>query len=404
MTTLQIGQNIALEGDRLDAQITLTGVPSGMELDVSAFVLGAQGQVLDDGAFVFYGQPSFQAGAVTVDARARRVGMQLSALPAQAQRVAVAITIDQGMRRAQRFGQLQQLTLAVTAGSQSCSFAPPLVGMAETALILAEVYRRNGQWKLRAVGQGFTGGLGPLARHFGVEVDDDPDAATATAAPPPPPIPAVPPPVPAPPPPPPAAPPPAPSVNLSKIVLEKSKPVALEKASGKFGEIVVNLRWSRGGGMFSRAIDLDLGAMVELQDGNKTVVQALGGNFGSLVQMPYVKLMDDDRSGSSGQGEFLHLNGDEWARIKRVLIFAFIYEGVPNWSNANGVVTIRTPGQPELEARLDSPNNRDGMCAIAMLENSNGAIRATKQVDYFTGHDTMDMRFGFGFEWRAARK
>ncbi|MEA9589341.1 TerD family protein [Xanthomonas sp. WHRI 10064A] len=400
MTNLQIGQNIALEGDRLDAQIMVAGAPSGMDLDVSAFVLNAQGQVIDDSAFVFYGQPSFQAGAVTLDAAARRVSVQLSALPAAVERVAVAITIDQGIRRAQRFAQLQHLTLEVTGGGQACSFAPPLVGMAETALILAEFYRRNGQWKLRAVGQGFTGGLGPLAKHFGVDVADDPDATTTTttttntSAPAPVP-PAVPPPVPVAPPPP---------VNLSKIVLEKSKPVALEKASGKFGEIAVNLRWSRGGGLFSRAIDLDLGAMVEMQDGDKTVIQALGGNFGSLAQMPYVKLMGDDRSGSSGQGEFLHLNGDEWSRIKRVLIFAFIYEGTPNWSNANGVVTIRTPGQPELEARLDSPNNRDGMCAIALLENSNGTLRATKQVEYFTGHDTMDQRFGFGFEWRAARK
>ncbi|MEB1180991.1 TerD family protein [Xanthomonas campestris pv. campestris] len=393
MTNLQVGQNIALEGDRLDAQVTIAGVPSGMDLDLSAFVLNAQGQVIDDSAFVFYGQPSFQAGAVMLDAAARRVSVQLSALPAAVERVAVAITIDQGMRRAQRFAQLQQLTLEVASGGQACTFGPPLVGMAETALILAEFYRRNGQWKLRAVGQGFTGGLGPLAKHFGVDVADDPDATTAAPASVPPPVPVAPPPL-----------PPPPSVNLSKIVLEKSKPVALEKASGKFGEIVVNLRWSRGGGLFSRAIDLDLGAMVEMQDGDKTVIQALGGNFGSLAQMPYVKLMGDDRSGSSGQGEFLHLNGDEWSRIKRVLIFAFIYEGTPNWSSANGVVTIRTPGQPELEARLDSPNNRDGMCAIAMLENSNGTLRATKQVDYFTGHDTMDLRFGFGFEWRAARK
>ena len=114
--------------------------------------------------------------------------------------------------------------------------------------------------------------------------------------------------------------------------------------------------------------------------------------------------MGDDRSGSSGRGEFLHINGEHWNEIRRVLIFAFIYEGVPKWSEADGFITISVPGQADLEARIDSPSNRDMMCACAMLENADGAIRATKHVEYFSGHETMDRRFGFGFRWSAGTK
>jgi len=62
------------------------------------------------------------------------------------------------------------------------------------------------------------------------------------------------------------------------------------------------------------------------------------------------------------------------------------------------------PGQPELVAKLDSSNNSDIMCAVALLENNEGSIRATKYVDYFLGHEQLDRRFGFGFDWIESHK
>lgn len=397
---LQAGQNTGLTHTAVVVGIAVDGIPTEMELDVSAFMLTEAGKVTSDAGMVFYGAPASQDGAVKLESSSRRFDLDLSKAPLSISKIAIAITIDKGLSRGQRFAQLKGITLSAKSGEDTHTFALDVKSMSETALILAEVYQRNGQWKLRAVGQGFNGGLGPLAKHYGINISDDPDAG-GTASPPPPSASVAPPP---PPPSPAAAPPPAPRVNLTKITLEKSKPVSLEKAGGQFGEIVVNLRWTRGGGFMSKSIDLDVGAMIELTDGFKTVVQALGNSFGNLNQEPYVKLMGDDRSGSSGQGEFLHINGNQWKDIKRVLIFAFIYEGVPNWLKADGFITIRVPGQPELEARLDSPNSRDMMCAVAMLDNHNGAIRATKHVEYFSGHDTMDQRFGYGFRWKAGSK
>ncbi len=397
---LQPGQNTSLTASSLTLDIAIEGAPSGMELDVSAFMLTESGKVVGDQGFVFYGSPKSPDGSVQVNPSARHFDVDLSKIPGTITRIAFTLTIDKGLSRAQRFAQLSGAAVTVRSGSDVHVFRPDVKTMSETALILVELYQRNGQWKLRAVGQGFNGGLGPLAKHFGVDISDDPDAKGSSAPPssgsasPPPLLGAAPPP---------PAPAPRP-VNLTKITLEKAKPISLEKAGGKFGQIVVNLKWTKGGGILSKAIDLDLGAMIELQNGFKTVVQALGGRFGDLDREPYCKLMGDDRTGKSGDGEFLHINGDQWAQVKRVLIFAFIYEGAPNWAKANAGVTVKMPGQPELEARLDSHSSNQGMCAIAMLENHGGSVKATKYVEYFSDHEPMDQRFGYGFRWKAGSK
>lgn len=403
---LQAGQNTAVSASALTLDIVVSGAPAGMDLDVSAFMLLESGKVPSDAGMIFYGQPRSADGGVSVDAAARRVQVELAKLPGNIARIAVTLTIDKGMTRGQRFGMLSGVALTVSGGGEAHRFAPDVRPMSETALILGELYQRNGQWKFRAVGQGFNGGLGPLAKHFGVDISDDPDAAGSSAPQVPPRAPAAAAPPSPPPPPPPSA--PRPTVNLSKITLEKKKPVSLTKEGGKFGEIIVNLNWTKKGksGWFggNAAIDLDLGAMLEWRSGEKGVIQALGKRFGDLRDPPYVQLMGDDRTGDSASGEFLHINGDQWSVFKRVLIFAFIYEGAPNWAQANGYVTIKMPGQPELEARMDSHEANKGMCAIALLENDGGAIKATKIVEYFPGHSEMDQRFGFGFQWKAGSK
>ncbi|WP_305080054.1 hypothetical protein [Psychrobacter sp. JCM 18900] len=63
----------------------------------------------------------------------------------------------------------------------------------------------------------------------------------------------------------------------------------------------------------------------------KTLIQALGNRFGSLQSAPYVCLRADDRTGQVSGGEWLDINGQQWSQIEEVFIFAFIYEGAPNW-------------------------------------------------------------------------
>ncbi len=419
---LQPGQNFSITKQSpapAAVEITLDWEPAStpLTLDSSVFALTGQGKVRGDDDFVFYNQPALPGGGIQRAGDGRAFTVTFSQLPVAIERIVVALTIDQGQRRGQSFGELSRVRAEIRDAQSKASLATfPLATqmMPETALIVGEFYLRNSEWKFRAVGQGFVGGLGPLARQYGVDVGDDPDAVEAAppaATPLPPPAPAAPaaPATPA------ASPSPATKpIRLEKITLDKRNPsISLEKKAQGFGEIVVNLNWNQGGGSGKgffgrltggRKIDLDLGCLFKLKDGRGGAVQALGNTFGSLHQPPYIQLMGDDRSGASAQGEFLHINGQHWNELDRVALFAMIYEGAPNWAETDAVVTIQAPGQPTLEIRLDSHRNDQRMCALAILENQGGNIKVTKLVEYFLDHRYLDQAYGFGLRWVAGSK
>lgn len=201
-------------------------------------------------------------------------------------------------------------------------------------------------------------------------------------------------------------------VDLGKVQLTKSAPsVSLSKGQGAGGQMRVNLNWdagSGGGGGFFRKksqIDLDLGALWETHDGDKGVVQALGNAFGDLHRPPYVFLDGDDRSGANSAGENLLVNLEHLDEIKRVLIFAYIYEGAPNWAAANGVVTMYPQGAGPIEVRLDDTGGSNQSCAIAMLTNDRGSLRVDREVRYLRGvQKDLDEAYGWGMNWSAGRK
>ena len=203
-------------------------------------------------------------------------------------------------------------------------------------------------------------------------------------------------------------------VSLSKITLTKSSPsVSLAKQSG---HLRVNLNWdahppqTKPAGFLKRlapprGIDLDLGCLYELADGRKGVVQALGNAFGSLEEPPYILLSGDDRSGANSGGEDLFLNLAHSAQFRRVLIFACIYDGVPSFDQANGVVTLSPAGGPPIEVRLDDQGGRSRMCAIALIEGDGADLRVQREVRYIDGaQKALDQAYGWGMNWAAGRK
>ncbi|WP_168702315.1 TerD family protein [Gordonia paraffinivorans] len=204
--------------------------------------------------------------------------------------------------------------------------------------------------------------------------------------------------------------PPAQPVSLSKITLTKSAPsVSLTKQGSATGQIRVNLNWtsnSKGGGLFrkARGIDLDLACLWEFTDGSKGIVQALGNSFRAPVQgTPIIYLDGDDRSGSGGENMYIDLSATD--RIRRILIFAYIYEGTPNWASANGVVTLYPASGPQIEVRLDEADQSAISCAIALLENRGGELVVNREVRYIRGaQDKVDQAYGWGMNWRAGRK
>lgn len=186
------GGNVALSVVGLTGPVvvTLTWQPApGLDADLSAFLTTAAATVRSDADFVFYNQPSGAGGAVehlgktarggtTVD----RVRIDPARVPADVETVVIGASLD----GPGTFGGLTGVAVEVAADAGApAAIRCELPAGPETALVFAEVYRRGGEWKVRAVGRGWTGGLAAMATAVGVDVDEEPAATAAPAAPPP---------------------------------------------------------------------------------------------------------------------------------------------------------------------------------------------------------------------------
>ena len=212
---------------------------------------------------------------------------------------------------------------------------------------------------------------------------------------------------------PPATPAPAAAsaVNLSKIALTKQAPsVNLAKPGASGGTIRINLNWVQGessGGLFGKrkkGVDLDLRCLYELADGSRGGIGALDRVFGSLDSRPYIQLDSDDRSGNSAGGENMFVNLANPAVFRRILVFADIYAGSPNWAAVDGVVTVESQFGPPIEVRMDSAKNNLRTASIALIEVGAQGVTITRAVEYFSGGDKMDKHFRWGLNWGRGSK
>lgn len=264
------GSNIPLPISRVAVDVA-----APVRLDVSGLLLTVDGKVRSDDDFIFYNQPSGpgvshrSGGGSAPDA----IVVDTAAVPAGIDRIVITASPDAAGQTFQ--GIEPTATVRSTEdGSVLASFTPPRLG-AETALVIVEIYLRNGAWKVRAVGQGYANGLAGIATDFGVSVEE-PAAPVAAPAPVPATAPLAAPPVPATPPADPrvavaapAAPPAAPSappagtgrINLDKgrVSLQKNQTVSLVKG-GKplLSRVKMGLGWEPA----FRGKDIDLDASV----------------------------------------------------------------------------------------------------------------------------------------------
>ncbi|MFB7657584.1 MULTISPECIES: TerD family protein [unclassified Streptomyces] len=143
------------------------------EIDVVAFVLDEDEQVCFDEDFVFYGAPENPGGTVRLlsdGPTEQTISVDLATLPPSARKVVIAAAID----GSPAFGDVGALHIVSGAGTSAAALAQATLDAATTerTMLLAEIYRRGRSWRLRAVGQGYDHGLRPLARSYGVDVDD----------------------------------------------------------------------------------------------------------------------------------------------------------------------------------------------------------------------------------------
>ncbi len=360
----------------IDVEMSISGAG---EYDFCCFGVDANDKLSDDRYMVFYNQTSSPQGEVSY----RRNGNSavftaaLSRLPASIQKLVFTVSID----GSSTMGNIQSHTLLLKQNGIT-QMELQMSGSdftQEKAIISVEIYRKD-TWRINAVARGFNGGLSDLLKSYGGEEVQTPAPAPA------------------------AQPAPKPAPMPQKVDLRKGQKVSLVKGNHGLGEILINLNWKQPTGLFARPIDLDLGCLFELKDGSKGTVQALGNAFGSLNAPPYIALDGDDRTGSSVGGENLRINGQMVPKIKRILVYTFIYEGIANWKGAEGIVTVKCPGSPEIIVRMDEYGSNLPLCAIAMLENVNDTLCVEKLVSFYQSQRYADQAFGWGMHWTAGRK
>ncbi|KMM77831.1 TerD family protein [Pseudomonas deceptionensis] len=151
------------------------------DLDASAFLLKADGKVRADSDFIFYNQLKSTDGSVehTGDNRTgegdgddEAIKVDLSKVPADIDRIAFTVTIHEAETRKQNFGQVRGAFIRIVNqdnNSEVARYDLAEDASTETAMIFAELYRNGAEWKFRAVGQGFNGGLKPLAESYGLK-------------------------------------------------------------------------------------------------------------------------------------------------------------------------------------------------------------------------------------------
>ncbi|WP_369387528.1 TerD family protein [Streptomyces sp. CG1] len=459
--SMQKGSNTPVPTTALRVELGWRSGPGVPDADASALLL-ATGKVRSDGDFVFYNQPAHASGAVRHEGK-RTTGagvtdtlsVDLARVEGAVERIVLAASADGGT-----FGQVPGLYIEVTDAVSGRAVArfDSTGATVETAFVLGEFYRRQGAWKFRAVGQGYSSGLEGLATDFGITVDEPQHSASPTlAAPAPypalptaaapasppapptraasapypaPPAPATPAPHPVTPPPPPAtmppppvtppATPPAPAVRLSRITLTKAAPsVSLAKQGGTSGAMRVNLNWqmqkhlsgwgSRWGGGRGD-LDLDLCALYELADGRKGVVQALGNAFGALNRPPYIHLDGDDRTGVVASGENLTINLDHKQDFRRILVFVTIYEGASSFADLHATVTLQPQHGAPIDFSLDECTVPSTVCALALITNTGGDLLVQREARYLvpergvSPQRTIDRAYGWGMNWTPGRK
>ena len=153
------------------------------DLDASVFMLGSNGKCPTDKEFIFYGNLEHSSGAVKSmgdnltgigDGDDEQIQIDLSKIPENISKIAFTVTIYEAEERRQNFGQVSNSFIRIVDDVTNRELLRYDLGedfSIETAIVVGELYRYNGEWKFNAVGSGFQGGLAALCGYYGIEVE-----------------------------------------------------------------------------------------------------------------------------------------------------------------------------------------------------------------------------------------
>ena len=153
------------------------------DLDTSAFLAGANGKCPTEKEFIFYGNLEHASGAVKYmgdnltgegDGDDEQIEVDLSLVPANIEKIAFTVTIYDAENRHQNFGQVSNAYCRIVDENTNEELIRFDLGedfSIETAVVVGELYKHNGEWKFNAIGSGFQGGLAALCGHYGIDAE-----------------------------------------------------------------------------------------------------------------------------------------------------------------------------------------------------------------------------------------
>lgn len=156
---------------------------ASFDLDAAAFLVSASGKVSSDNDFIFYNNPKDAAGSVTHlgdnktgegEGDDEQIRIELNKVPSSVEKINFTVTIHEAVERSQNFGQVSNAFIRIlneNSNEELIRYDLSEDYSIETAVVVAELYRNNGEWKFSAVGSGFEGGLSALCSNFGISVD-----------------------------------------------------------------------------------------------------------------------------------------------------------------------------------------------------------------------------------------
>lgn len=341
-----------------------------LDIDASIFMIGSDGKCLNDESIIFYGNSSSADGSIHHSVlthpskNSEQFQIDLKKVANVTDKLVITLTIYDSDKAGHNFSQMKNAYVKLMAAdSQQEILLYPLDQYnIENTLVLAEIYRRNGEWKFSSNTGGFAGGLAALCQHFGLEIKDESESIgqIERSNPPLPPVeekiihtnP---------------SPTPKAAINLEKVTLKKpGDSISLRKA-GKIENIHVKLNWTKG-------VDLDLHAFYITKQG--TFGHIYFGNKGKLTKSPYIALDKDSGVGNSAGNNEENLIIKTLLDVEKIIIATHIFRILgflkkeDNFAKYDGRVLIKTNNGDDIEVPLTSTTT-GRWCIITKIDNSN---------------------------------
>jgi len=361
---LRSGENSQVDGYTIKVMTHCSiGIDRASELDVSAFLLTANGVVRSDSDFIFYNQPQAKEKSIALvsqDSENQYFTVDLNKVPSEIHKIAFVITIPVA------FSSASALSIGI---ENVMEFHPDTKKMQEKSLILAELYRHKGAWKFRALGQGFKGGLAPLATGYGVDIESDKESAPAPVYTPPP-------------------------KKVSSIQLHKTT-VDLKKAGDKVTislvkgkNLVAKLKWDA-------KVDLDLYCFYvdERNEEGKVYYRKLG----HLDKSPYIKLLGDSKD--SGE-EIVEISQPKHLKYALIAAYSALSNGVGSFLSYKARVVVTDNNQQEVTSHLAHKDPFSYWVALALIDFTKPGELTIQNVETYSNKKT----FARQFEERTGEK